>query len=754
MNILSLFVIGNSLLSIMRENIIGVLLTILFLILFSYPLGNVVLVLVLKKRNSFLSTSLGLLLNMLIMYWIIVLNIPWIFFPLLLLSLCLYLYWRTKNITTTKIIFSKKMKILFLFLSLYYLIPPLTWDYAFAREYDLFAVGLKQSNEFRLPLVESYYSPAIAILPAFMSKIISFLTINKIMINIYSLLPLFLVVFLYFFGKEALENEELGFFFAVAYAITAVSKNAIFGGSAWPALLSLVYSLASFFFFFTYIKTNDKKNLLLCACMGAGAMLSHIDTALVLAYAYISLMISCLFFTKTRREIFKVFFIIGISAALVISPFLVKSIENKEKLQELWTEEKWMEQQHGEAHVKSFQEIMFSVGRISVFIAFFGLLYCIKKIKKQENIFPLFLLLWSLVMVLQNSWSFVKLSKLILPYYPLNIIMWMDLAILLSFLGGYALFHLEALVKPKYFTKVFIICTLVLVLFSYVSFETVNAEKIYPDQGGYLKRGFIAKGDYVSRGDMGLMKYLKDKEGIILNNNLIVGTAIPAMSEQESYTHIYEESYFDPAKKEFFEERRKDIEDFFADPVAESSFAFVKDKNISFIFLANEQTYEEQRGSYYYNPSLIESGNYSIIMRSNGAKIMVLKNSGMIIKHFEVEEYTNGLIKQYSTPAMVAKTVKMDGKTKIVIPKTELQTFLNKNVTLYIKYTSFKNIPVLAIQNGNDTYLLEKETTKIQFTEANASFVIKDTDLVITTKDDMLFLPIEIDWVEIETEKE
>lgn len=756
MNILSLFIIGSSLLSIIKENIVGVVLTLSILILFSYPLGKYILILLLKRTNFFVSLCIGLLLNILIIYWIIVLKISLAFFPFLIFLLCLLLSWKAKNIIATKMTLSKQMKVLFLFLFLYYLIPPLTWDYTFAREYDLFAVGLKQSNEFRLPLVESYYPPAVAILPAAISKVIPFLTINKIMINIYSLFPLFMVMFFYFFGKEVLEQERMGFFFAVAYAITAVSKNAIFGGAAWPALLSLVYSLTSIFFFFMYKKTNDKKNLVICASMIAGAVLSHIDTALVLVYAYIALFISWIIssenFIGKKFKVIKVFFFIGISAVLIISPFLINSMENKEKLQGLWTEEKWLEQQQGESHVKNFQEVMFLVGKISMFIAFFGIVYCITKIKKQENIFPLFLLLWSLVMVLQNSWTFVRLSKLVLPYYPLNILMWMDLAILLSFLGGYALFHLENLVKSKYF----IIGIFVLVLFSYGSFETVNVEGVYPGQGGYIKRGLIAKGDYVSKGDMEIMEYLKNrKSGITLNNNLIVGTAIPAMSEQESYTHVYEESYFDPSKSEFFEERTDSINQFFANPISNSSFAFIKDKKFSYIFLTNEQVYGGQNKPYYYNPALIESGNYTIIKRSNGAKLLVLGNSKEVIKHFEVETYvdtggfTGGVIKQYNAPAMIAKTVRMETGTKIVIPTIEIEEFINNPSTIYVKYTSFKHAPQLLIRNGDNECITKKSTNKIQFVETSCSFEIEDADIELTTNDNLLFIPLEIDWIEI-----
>jgi len=653
----------------------------------------------------------------------------------------------------TKIVFSRKMKLLLLFVCLYYLIPPLTWDYAFAREYDLFAVSLKQSNEFRLPLVESYYTPGVILFPAFVGKAIPFLGMNRIMIIIYSLLPIFMVVLLYIFGEEVLENKQAGFFFAAAYTLTGLSKNAIFGGSAWPSLLSLTFFLASLIFFFVYMKMSDKKALLMSSFMIAGAVLSHIDTAIVMIYGYVALFISYTIIQGKFLSIVKCMMILGIIAGIIISPFIFKSLQNKEKLDSLWTEEAWLEQQKGEAHVKTVSEIMFLVGKMSFILAVLGIIFCVRNIAVQKDVFAVFLILWSLIIITQNTWFFVQASKLFLPYYPLNIIMWMDLAILLSFLGGYGLFFVSTFFSSRFSTRYFTLCCLVLVFFSYLSFETVNAEGIYPDQGGYLKRGLIAKGDYVSRGDIEIIEYLKNQEGIILNNNLIVGTALAAMSEQETYTHIYEESYFDPSKQGFFEERRKDVDEFFEDPISNKSITFIVEKNISSIFLASEQTYSQKNSSYYYNPTLIESGLYSVLMRNDGAKLLILQNSTTTLRHYEAERYTksNSSVKQYSPPAMAAMTVQMNPSTRIIIPKSEIVKFVNKTTTLYIKYTSFKNNPKITIHNGNNTIFLQKETSKIHFVESNSTFKIEDADIEISTSDNLLFIPVEIDWIELES---
>ncbi|GEM_PF-6363215 len=749
----------------------------LLLIAFSWPIGNIILKASFGKKNIILATAIGFLTNIIIMYWSIYLKIPALFFFVLLTFISLISIFINNKITAEKIEVSGKIKIIFIFLCIYYLIPPLTWDYAFANEYDLFATGIKNTNEFRLPLAETYYPPGVAIVGAIFSKVIPILPINKLMINIFSLLPIFIIVLFYFFGKTILLNEKLGLFFSGAYALSALSKNSIFGGSAWPSLLSLTYSL-TFLIFFIYSLNHCKKifnmhslPILIAAIMMSGAVLSHFDTAFVLIYAYIALFITYLIKMASNQKSNKnkyhdnyyaiaKFFIVPCIAIVIISPFVYSTIKNREIVNAAWDQKSWCFQQKNESRVKSFSEIIFVTGRIlSIFVisgALF-LLYTAGNGKiKQTNFFPLFLIIWSTIMLIQNTWFFVRLSRLFLPYYPLNIIMWMDLAILFSFLAGYGFFSIDNLIKIKYLKKYFNYILIVLIIVTYVSFETNNFENIYPDQGGYLKRGIVSKGDYVSLGDLELMDYLKTNEknlkGSILNSNeLIVGNLLPANSERYTYTHFYVKSYLDPSKEEFFEEKKSKINKFFFNPLTAESIEFIKTNNISYIFLSNEQSTGLEKHSYQYNINLLESGIYQVKHRFNGAKLLNLadSDSNTILKHFEAEDFSDGAIKSYYPPASKGKSILLDNTTKITIPQNKLRSFINKTITIYVKHTSFVNKPELTINLRNSSIKVKTKTNQVMFTETNVTSKFIEGDVVIYSNDNLVFIPIEVDWIEI-----
>ena len=62
---------------------------------------------------------------------------------------------------------------------------------------------------------------------------------------------------------------------------------------------------------------------------------------------------------------------------------------------------------------------------------------------------------------------------------------------------------------------------------------------------------------------------------------------------------------------------------------------------------------------------------------------------------------------------------------------------------------SFINSPSLVIKTGNLNYYIKNPTSKIIFTETSIRMKVID-DISITTSADLLFLPIEVDWIEIE----
>jgi len=673
-------------------------------------------------------------------------------------------------------------------LFIYYSIQPVTLNYGFTRDYDIAALGLKQTGNFVLPFynIENYYPPLVSSVTASLSKIINnlfFLNLNQLMISVFSLITFLLFALAYFIGLIFFNNRKAGLCFLGMMILIPSSRNAVIGGSTYPALLSNFYFLVFIICLGEYFIYGNKKIVLLSGLSFAGIFLSHLDIFISFIGFLLAALITVMFYkekiTKVIIFLLKTFLI---SLPLII-PYLSYGLKNKNKFSALWTENRWMAKMIGESHPKPLNEIIFFTGIVPWLIAFsaviiFTYLFFFGKSIKNKATY-LFFILWTIFIFTQNSWTMAHLSKPFIHIYPLNIIMWMGLTVFLLLIGGYASFMFENyLTKKGKFSVLFLSSFVIFGFINIADYEALNLQRVYRPGAGYLWSGFSDKNSILSTGDNKLLDWAKNESSLdkFLTPDNYAGYFLAVSTEKKSMLIFYEgESYHDPKFLPLMDNIYAQTTKFFNTPNSNESKKFLNDHRLKYIYLPSCQDAgkysDDSQSNLHYDTALL-NGDFEVLKRSAGAKIIRYRprnNSKTRLFHLEAEEFSSLLkTKKYYYPKSISlNTVILKSDFNLLIPLNldNYKIDLKKEAIIHIKYLAFPWKVPIKVSIGNFSTVLKESKGRIGFTESMIK-VPSDYFLNTSKKETILeisilpvniligklleLLPIEIDWVEIE----
>ncbi len=725
-----------------------------------------------QKGWEFLFVSFGMGFTLISILWYIGTIIG--FTPVFLVSMAFFLSflsmfllikkkseWRTIFCITWQ---EDKLPLLILgFLFLYYAIQPLSLEYGFTRDYDVAARGLQQTGKFVLPgyFIETYYPPLVSIVSVHYAVLLDFVpeaNLNKIMISIFTLITFLLFPFAYCIGFFAYNSRQAGLCFMIMLILVTATRNAIIGGSTYPALL------ANFFFLFCILciieyKEFANRKMIPCIALGiAGIFLSHLDIFFVFLWFIFAVLITISLFSKEKKKLFFVIFCCGLISFLVILPYFLYGYGNKAKFDAIWTEEKWLSKAQGESHPKPIKEIAQMVGFSSLILTLLTLLYCIFVLFKDP--YGFFLLLWALIMVVQNSWAMLFLSKNFIHIYPLNIIMWMGLLPLLLLTGGFGLFRVYTFLEKRGKAFPFILFIVFLAVVSIVDYETFNIQKTYRPGAGYLWSALSEKNVIITSGDSAVLEFVKKNlNGTFLVPDTYAGYYFTVATGKNATLIFYEgESYHDPSHELMMNTIINQTESFFKNPITTDASTFLEEYNISYIYLPSSQGNAKVLSSLYekmyYNASLFEE--YKIIARAGGAKILqVEKGRTHHLLHLEAEDYVSETtVKEYYYPKSIfRRTVILEQEEKVVFLFPEEICFSNATVYLHSLTTPI-TIPI-EISLGNLTLAVKERSVKIKFSEIEniISYPMCIQNITLQRRAGNLLvnkIPLEVNWLELE----
>ena len=212
------------------------------------------------------------------------------------------------------------------------------------------------------------------------------------------------------------------------------------------------------------------------------------------------------------------FFKVGILSLLLVSPFLINSFEGKQKIEKIWTDYLWEEYAHGEIHPKQLPEILFFSGRWVFYIFLLIIPYLIFEYCSDKNIEKsiLFILLWAAIIFLTNNFTFLRIARHFILFYPINIMMWHGTAIVFSLGAAFGFYFLLEIILSRYNSKlavtIFLTVVILIALIKIADYETYNKENVFNRQGGFIKSSFANRNDFYNSGDVYLTEWLKDNK--------------------------------------------------------------------------------------------------------------------------------------------------------------------------------------------------------------------------------------------------
>lgn len=663
--------------------------------------------------------------------------------------------------------------LIFLFLMFcYYSIMPLTTDMAIFRDYDLLALGIQENSALKLPFygIDIYYPPGMSILTAFLNEVIPNVNIHKIMLNLSYFFMFYLFILFYQLGNVGFKNKFLGFFFMVAFAISAPPRNFVTGGATPPSTTSAIFCIIFLIFILRWLEDHSNKNVYAAGVLLAAGALTHIDTLLIFLWGFLALLIIySLFDLRNYRKYLLLFIKIGVLSLLIVSPFLMNSYEGKKKMESMWSGDAWENYAKGEIHPKPLSEIIFFSGKWVFYLSLLSVLYPIymifvhKKIDKSESgKIALFILLWAFFLFSTNNYAFLRIARPILLFYALNIIMWFGTAIVFSLGAGFGFYILYLILlrisKSRMMMGIFLTVIMLVAFARIFDYEFSNKEGVFHRHGGFIRSSFANANNLYNSGDIYMMEWLKDNniQTVIIQGGFL-GYALPSVTKIKPSSIFVNNFYDDPDRISEMWSRESLANKVYQDEINDTSFF----DNFSYILL------QSSYGPPSYSKSLLESGRYDIIERKDGAKILrpnienfksPKKEKDLI--HIEVEDLmVSKAINRYSAGWIISMaTVGLPSKSGVRINLSSINQ--NKNMyNLYIRHLTFVVPLAFKVKIADKIFNIEKTTDQMMFSESKLS--LKKEDLlksnfsieISSLKEFNLlgekYYP-EIDWVELE----
>lgn len=691
---------------------------------------------------------------------------------------------------------ARSLCVFLLCLLFYYSIQPLTLEYGFTRDYDAVALGLKQTGRFVLPIynIESYYPPLVATISAHFSKLVGcvfFANTNKVMMTIFSMVIFLVAIASYFIGLFLCRSRRAGVCFLMMFTFITATRNAVIGGSTYSAILANFYFALFILVLIEFFSHKNQKVIYFAGVVIAGIFLSHLDIFFAFFWFACALLITGILFYKPKREIAKFCGYSFLIAALVSGYYFWYGFTNKSKFSFIWTTSQWLSKIHGESHPKSLVEIAFFVGTGACCIVLVSLViylcYIVLKRRGREIWLCVFFLLWCALLLLQNSYPMLYVSRPFIHIYPLNIIMWTGLLMFLICSGGYGLYLILSYAEKmndKY-AKIFIMVLFLGSLLCIVDYETINIQRTYRPGAGYLWSALSEKNVIISGGDNEILQWLHKQppRGNILVPDTYAGYYCAVATEKNATLIFYEpESYHDPTYAPMMSELVNDTVDFFREPNSDKSLAFLRKHNISYIYLPAAQGTAEFDGNekngridLCYSPSLF-SDNFIVVKRANGAKILRFVGQDARgdrektrLWHIEVESHVFGVpSKEYFYPKSIYRKTSVITKEAVLTIPLELQNSIlarSKGITVHIKHLSTPMPVCLKVSLGDYSEIIVAHADKFMFSESTIELpaqvyaAVKEPlklQLTVIPEKQSLWnkfysvFPMEIDWIELE----
>lgn len=751
----------NIIISIMQmaySNLPSVSWVIFLLLLFSVPLGASLIILSRKQfKNIFAFLLFSFITGFTIFCFLSYINlmmlhlssyIPPLAVILSSLILWFYILIKKKNKLSLKDYYRKLSMLefdkgsflvaLFIFaLFLYYMYIPLTSYYSFTMDYDLFALGIKETSRPELPFygLESYYPPLASLVSAEVSPF-SHANMNKIMEILVFFIAFLNPIIFYFLGEGIFKGK--GWVFSASYMLLASSRNHVGGGASFPAVLGIFFSIIFFVILLEILNfrqkgREDRKEsrfeialLILFASISLLLVaLSHFDIFFPTIFGFGSLTLALL--VSKRTGDIKTIFLLSLITLLIMAPFILHELKGSIDIRSEWSEEMIKEKNLGESHPLSVSRILFFQGFtflplfiLGVISLFLMLLFNHKKDSSHARLLPLFLFFWLLTFILQNSMVFLNLATKFIHIYPLNIIMWSGTNIFFAIMAGIgAIYLINAM--PRHRTAIIVVLVL-LVCISFIDYETLNLQGIYrSDSSGLIKKGIINRQTSFGIGDKYCLEYARQSMDGPLTTAITLFSAyqIPIYTERISPIFFYETSYVSNSYiPETIEER--------------------------FVFFPSTSDY------YYLNESGKVIFDGTILCRSDGAKIIDIKKKGNIVQHFEIEKISSLPRKNYAYGISCNfTTVILSGNQTI-----NLDSDISGDVRLHIKYLSspfFRQPYIKAGEAGVKLYRFGRRSNKVEMVEDYVDISDWGNHFeIIPDRDYTALIPFEVDWIELE----
>ena len=753
----------KAILSLALDNLLSVAYILLLLLLLTIPLGSAILLLFKKTFSSFYefvihSFVVGIAVFSLISY----INVRFFHFSLyidiiIIAILSLFIWFLviqkslhrelsmtfeagSKSKKKQKLRFILYLGIIIIFL--YYMYTPLTSYYTFARDYDLFAVGIEQKAKLELPFydIENYYPPLVSLISAHF-LLLSNINANKIMEIIFFFIAFLNPLVIYYLGERI--GKTNGLIFLLSYLLLASPKNHVGGGSSYPAILGIFFSITFFIFLMDLYKEGNRcKNAFsfyMAALLLPLVALSHFDIFFPTLFGFSSFILALLI--NKEWNIIKKLLILGAISFIILSPFILRELQGYNDLKSSWGEKDIKEKNIGESHPISLSELLFFQGKVFVPFFIFGIVALIawffdKKIKEPKTICT-FLLFWLVTFLLQNNTFFLNFITRFIHIYPLNIIMWSGTSILLSMLCSIGIIYL--IERFKGMKNTIIIILILIVIFSFIDFETINLQKSYrPMNSGNIKKGIVNRQTDFGVGDNMCLNYARNLDGeLIIGKYSYASMMIPVYTKKEAYPFFYDVSYVsDSYKSEFI--KRKVCYELYLQIKNDSC---IKENNLikpDYIFMPSVFDYDT-----------INTGNWQflgnkIVCRSDGAKLISLKETSNTVYHYEIEKLINLSPNKYYYGAS-------NDFTTLTIKDNHLINLTDEwsgNVRIHIKYLSSPFFEKFNIKTDGKDHYFGKRSRKIEMTEDYININDFDGSFEIIPRKGIISL--EIDWIEVE----
>lgn len=646
---------------------------------------------------------------------------------------------------------------IFIFLFLYYSIKPLTVEYIWVMDYDLFSLGIRETWGFSLPFTEinSYYPPAVSTVTAFLSLAFPEIQINKLLIITFFFLAFVVYTLVFELGVLGLGSRKGGLFLLLAFCVMAAPKNATGIGTGYPSILSTIFLISCFITLLQYFKEKNPNSLLLSGIFFGGVPMSHMDIFFSFVWGWLALFLAFLIWGNlSRTQVFKIFSLVTAIGLLVASPYLYSGLTNVSKFKDEWKETgQWDEKIHDESSPKDFGRETFVHGKIIFLLIALGIVYTLR----YKAFLGYFAIIWLIFIIFQNTWTFLYFSGNFIHIYPLNVIMWTGLIFPFVVLGGMGIKILYEYFDTKKVGAHFLIFMTAISFFTFVDYETFNYQKVLRSQDtGYLMNGLSAREVHFTDSDIEAAKWLKrqDFSGIVLNFENYPGSGVPVVSEKPTSYFFVGSGYVDPVGLKNIAPLMKDSEFILNHPNDDKSMELIKKHNVEYIFISSNNPLD-------YTP-LIESPNFHIVHRADGVKILApifneTRENRISVNSLRPGDYhTNDSI-GYSSLLKGSLNPMRLGKGQSIEIQVNKSDFDAELVNIHIKHMTFVYPLSFDLKIGDYKKEISITSNKLKYSETAVTIpreLLGDPIILTGKADKRIFFGFEIIpeicWIEIE----